>query len=144
MTEHITVKGEYRVTNARTGEVIEVENLVTDAGLAAIAALVAGGGTFAWLALGDSTTAAAVTDTKLGNETFRVAATEGTSTGAVCTTIFNIFKTEAVGTHNEVGVFIGGTSTKDSGSLVSHALVTFPKTADEEYYISYIFTIGRA
>ena len=145
MIDSVKISGEYRITNKRTGETVGVHNIVTDGGLANIAALLAGnGGAYAWLALGDSDTAVAVTDTALGNETFRTAMTEASSTGAVCTAVFDIFPSEAVATHKEIGVFVGGTSTADSGTLVSHALSTFTKTADEEYLISYIFTIARA
>lgn len=146
MTDSVTINGKFTITNNHTGAVRTVQNIVTDGGLANISALLAGsgGGVYAWVALGSSTTAVSASDTSLGTETFRTAVTEITAAAGVCTAVFDLLLTEAVGDFEEIGVFVGGTSAADSGTLVSHALLDFSKTADEELFITYDFTIARA
>lgn len=140
----IKVKGKYHIKSSNGFEKT-VDNLIVNSGLENLADLLAGGGEpIAYLALGTGDTAAGNTDTTLGAEIFRTALTSVTSAGGECVSIFKVLTAEAVGNIEEIGIFAGGTEAADSGTLISRALWTYTKTADEELYISRTDTIGRA
>ena len=80
-----------------------------------------------YVAIGSSTTAPAVTDTKLGNETFRKKIVNWTNGASVGEALVNGYlnSNDAVGLNlQEVGFFAGNTATAtvNSGILVAHGL----------------------
>jgi len=91
------------------------------------------------IAIGDGTTAPAVTDTTLDNEVFRVALTDEDATiTAQYTTVFYLAPDEAVGAIEELGWYAGtgsndwgGGAGKDTGTLIARVLWSHTKTAVE-------------
>lgn len=73
-TERVGLRGHVTITHRRAGEVLAVDdgdNLITNAGFAGFAGLIAGTGhtdPFEFIGIGEGTTAAAVTDTALEDE----------------------------------------------------------------------------
>lgn len=144
MIDKFGLKGKYHIKSSN-GYEIEFDNLIVNGGLSNLAALLAGtGDTIGYLALGTGKATPANTDTALGKETFRTAVTGVSASGASCSSVFTVLAAEAVGAITEIGIFAGGTSTANSGTLISRALWSYTKTADEELYITRTDTIGRA
>ena len=100
-----------------------------------------------YLAVGDDDTAPAVTDTTLGNETFRKALTSFNkpAIGQV-ETVFYIAPAEAVGTIKELGWFAGplAGAGADSGTLVARVLYSRVKTALESIQVERLDSITEA
>lgn len=141
----INTWGEYKIRSSKTGKEYTVKNMIVNGGLENLAALLAGtGDTIGYLALGNDSSSVAATDTTLGNEILRTAVTAVSAAGYSCTSVFTVLAAEAVGAITEIGIYAGGTSVVNSGTLVSRALWSYTKTADEELYITRTDTIGRA
>lgn len=105
------------------------KNLVVDAGLNLLADGLNGDDIeINRVALGDTSTAAAAGDTALGNETIRKAPSSKTVSGNEIFVSTFFTASEANDTHEEVGHFVGGTNTKDSGTLYSR--ITSNEAAD--------------
>lgn len=92
-------------------------------------------------ALGSGSTAPANGDTTLETETFRKAVASQTNLNNVAFATAFYTASEAVGTHNEAGLFIGATITPDSGTLFSRVAITITKTNTETLTIDYTITI---
>lgn len=89
------------------------------------------------LAIGTSGAAITGTETQLGAELFRTPiAAQSDSAYNKLQTSFVVLDTEAVGTWAEIGIFCGGTSTPNSGTLLSRILYSKVKTASEEITIT--------
>ena len=144
------MEGVYTLTleNVNTGEIrtVKKKNLIPTVGRAFIASRLAQVGTpqdirITHSAVGSGTNAAANGDTQLQNETFRKAIASASSSNEVA--YFTAFYTaaEAVGTINEIGVFMNGTGTANSGTLFSRATLSVTKSAVETLTIDYTITL---
>lgn len=93
------------------------------------------------IALGSSGTAPANGDTTLGTEVYRNAVASLTNSNNIgyITGFFNA--TETTGTYAEVGAFIEGTGSADTGTLLSHSLITVTKSSTETLTIDFTITI---
>ena len=129
------------------GNIIDVQefpNLITNVGLNMMRDGLYGAGGAQDLEIkifgvGDDNTAPLVTDTTLGNETFRKARTSQSKPGTGQQRYVQyIDPTEAIGTIEEFGWFAGAAAvagTPDSGIMVSHVLYPRVKTALESIQI---------
>lgn len=137
--------GEYIIESSDGVEVIK--NMITDAGLAAMAKTLMGEPDvqIKYLALGTSDAAVTGAETQLGAEIFRTAITDISRAANVVTSTFYILSGEAIGQIEEIGIFIGSAAsdTADSGTLLSRVLWSHEKTMDEEITITRVDTIGR-
>lgn len=100
-----------------------------------------------YLALGDDNTAPAVTDTLLGNETFRKALTSTSKPGVgQYETIVYIAPAEAIGLIEELGWFAGplAGAGADTGTLIARVLWSRNKTALESVQVERLDTIVEA
>lgn len=152
ISEFIAWKGLVRVEvrGPRGLEVVEFANLITDAGLNYIRDLldgaISGDTAIRYIALGDSSTLPAASDTKLGNEIFRKQITQQTTPGTgQLQTICYIAPYECAQQIEEIGWFAGpgATSAKDSGVLVARVLYSRNKTNLESLQITRTDTFGR-
>lgn len=76
-----------------------------------------------YIALGDSSTTPVTGDTTLGNEVYRkLLASKTYSANKFYATGF-FLSTDTNGTYEEVGIFIAGSASADSGALLSHLLL---------------------
>ena len=95
-----------------------------------------------YAALGSSTSAVAAGNTQLGTEVYRKAISslgwDATNAKFYATAFFGL--TETTGTYEEVGLFINGTGTANSGTLWSRALQNIVKTSSDSLTIDYIDT----
>jgi len=101
-----------------------------------------------YLALGTSNTPVIDSQTQLGEEIFRTQAVNGpvrTQTGQI-ETEFTVLDTEAVGTIEEIGIFVGSTATGDpnTGTLLSRILWHKEKSNSEEITFKRIDRMVRA
>jgi hypothetical protein len=98
-----------------------------------------------YIAVGTGTTAPAVGDTTLETETarkLRVSLANSSNVGSVST----VFAAGDVPTSTlkEVGLFINGTGTVDTGTLLSRTAIDLPVTALDSVFIDYEFTLNDA
>ena len=147
MQENIHDSGIYEISvNGRSP--IRIKNMITNAGLAAMAKAAAGLGSMRikYLAIGSSSTAVSASQIKLVAETARFPVAAGSSSGAVATTVFNILSGEGIGQIEELGIFVGDDATNeaDSGTLLSRVLWSHDKSSSEEITITRTDTFGRA
>ena len=117
MNESVKDCGEYRITINGT-DVACIKNMITNAGLAALAKALTGlaSAEIKYLAIGSSSTAVSASQTKLVNETARFALASASSNGAVTTTVFNILAGEGTGSIKEIGIFCGENATSARNS----------------------------
>lgn len=120
-------------------ERIEQANLVTTAGLTAFAAILAGGTTLpAYIAIGTSSTAAAIGDTALVAEVDRNAVGSRTSSSAVVTIRAFFGKDEANGnTIREAGLL----SAAAGGTLFCRSILSSPVAKDDSKSLSITWTL---
>lgn len=137
--------GDYIINSSSGVEVIK--NMITDAGLAAMAKALTGDPDIEikYLALGTSDAAVTGAETQLGAEIFRTAITDISRSGSVVTSTFYVLSGEGIGQIEEIGIFVGSTAsdTANSGTLLSRVLWSHEKTMDEEITITRVDTIGR-
>lgn len=133
-------------------QVINLHNMITDAGLNYMAQLLDGvinaPTEIRYIAFGTSNVAPAAGDIKLGNEVFRKAVTkqERPGTGQLVTTVF-VASYEMLGTAvAEIGVFAGpdATDAANSGVMIARVLFSRTKTALESWQVQRTDTIQRA
>lgn len=139
-----------QLQNVKTGKIRQylVNNLVTDAGKAAMAAGLSGEtannkGIITYCALGTDGTAPDPADTTLGAELFRKQVSVRSVDGNIAT--FQTFFTtaEAIGTLLEAGLFGDDASgTTDSGTLFCKVAINRVKTANDTLTLSWSVTIG--
>lgn len=94
-----------------------------------------------YFAFGTGTTPVTEDDTTLETEYFRKVFTSKSWNGKQFTAICQLSTDEANTTLTEVGVFAGGTSTPDSGTLLSHALKPIDKNSNITYNVIYRLTL---
>ena len=141
---------EITITTPTKRKTIQLQNLITDAGLNYIRDLLDGSinppTEIRYIALGSSNVAPAVSDTKLGNELFRKPVTkqELPGTGQVSSTCY-VAPYEANFQIEEIGVFAGPTATaeKDTGILIARVLWSHLRTELESLQIVRTDTISR-
>ncbi len=133
----------------RVTERSEFHNLITDAGLSALAGALGGidlAGGITWIAVGDGTTTPSPGDTALANETFRKGFTAHNLTGPSMRTHLYLAPADAVGQISEIGWFTGpeASATANSGILLARVLYSHTKTALESVTIQRTDTLARA
>jgi len=96
-----------------------------------------------YVALGSNATAVANTDTKLGTETIRDTFTNREAVANVAY-LDKYFDSYQVGgnTYREIGVFIDGSGTVDSGLLLSHININETIASDETIIVNVTLTIS--
>lgn len=139
--------GAFKIHVLPTGEYFYIPNRITNAGLNLIRNALYGDTVDAeinYIAVGDNNTAVNDADTQLGNEIFRAAVTSRTktSTGVLDVETF-LLDSDGAMTIREIGVFAGGTSSPNTGTMISRVLWSRDKTNLETIKISRTDTIGR-
>ena len=142
-----------RVKNKITGKVTEevINNRVMNVVLNQLSDTLMGNAPdleIKYLALGISNAPVSDNQTQLGEEIFRTQPVNGpvrTQTGQI-ETEFIVLDTEAVGTIEEIGIFVGSSATAsaDTGTLLSRILWHKEKTNSEEITIKRIDRMVRA
>jgi hypothetical protein len=129
-------------------EVVVIENIIPTVGRAAIANALTDSSPspssllISHMALGSGTNAPANADTTLQTETYRnaIASLTNSSNIAYATGFFST--TETSGTYREVGLFIAGSGTANTGTLLSRSAINITKSATETLTIDYTITIS--
>ena len=98
--------------------------------------------TITHLALGTGTTAVSASDTTLDTEIDRVAVTTKRIGNSSIETKIIVPPASAVGDIKEMGLFADGTSTPDSGTLLSRLLINKQKTAVLQWTIIYTYMLA--
>lgn len=147
----LKLKGVYTFTlrNAITGEIEGkhiYENLVPATALALIASLIgqsssANAGKVTHCALGSGTTAPASGNTTLETEVYRNAIASLNSVGAVVYATGFFSAPETSGTYREAGIFIDGTGTANSGTLLSRVAINITKTTSQTLTLDWTLTL---
>lgn len=148
LTDDLKIKGRVRITVTHADgsrDVGEYENLVVNAGKAAIARALYDP-TFAvrvaYVEVGTGITAPAAGDTALETSAYRKALSSGNSSGAVVSLAGYLNLTETSGAFKEAGLFIGGTSTPGSGTLLSRVAIDKTKTTSDTMTVEWEITIS--
>jgi len=141
-----------QLRDAKTGRLKKrqkIKNLVCNAGRNAFAAIAMDGATGSgytgqlnYLAVGTSTTAPAVTDTQLGAEVARTLEADSAQVGSVVTYDFSFGTGSANTTLREIGVFMDGTASANTGQMFDHASCDITKTSSDVLTIIFTLTIA--
>lgn len=148
----LTIQGHFHAVlrDISTGEIlkeIHKDNLVVNVGKNGFAKLLNGEsgftGAFNYLAVGTGANAPAVTDTTLQTELARTTIVGGTNsrTNNEVSAEFYFGPTEANGAIKEVGVFVDGTATVDSGTLFDRTLLDLVKLSTNSLTITFTVTV---
>jgi len=139
LKETIKLNGRFILTlkdlNGKILKVQKVDNLVTNIGKEVFARLIAGDTTYSGeithLAVGTGLSSPSILDTTLETEIARTTPLAPTPTraGAEVTFDFYFAPAEAIGTLREIGAFIDGTNTIDTGQLFDRAEIDIEKTS---------------
>jgi len=136
-SEGIELKGNIKI-EVYEGEKLKsvkyLKNLITSASLIDLIEYRLGNegiGPINYMSWGDDDTAPTVNDTKLGNEKFRKHVTDLDRDNLQLVATTYLGAQEMVGQIEEIGWWAGGTSAKDSGTLVARALYKHSKTDTE-------------
>lgn len=129
-------------------EVTVVENIIPTVGRAAIANALTdvtpspSSLVITHMALGSGTNSPVNGDTTLQTEVYRnaIASITNASNVAYATGFFST--TETSGTYREVGLFIAGSGTANTGTLLSRSAINITKSAVETLTIDYTITIN--
>lgn len=128
----------------------KVKNLVVTAGLTLLANRISdatpdSGCLVNYIAVGTNNTAPAAGNTTLGAENARKQVASRTNSAAVAaiSTTFNAGEVPT-STINELGLFIDGTGTANSGTLLARVLDTFAVTALDSVFIDWRITFADA
>ncbi|MHC1623291.1 MAG: hypothetical protein ACXQTR_01720 [Candidatus Methanospirareceae archaeon] len=94
-----------------------------------------------YFAFGDDDTAVAEGDTLLSHEVYRKAFTSKSWNGKYFVAICQLATSEANFSIKEVGVFSGGSTALDTGTLLSHAIKPIEKNDNITYNVVYRLTL---
>ena len=152
MANVLTLSSHYRILmhDARTGRLLSDDtypNLVCQPGKNYIAAWLNQEGGYAanptiYGAVGTSSVAVTGTETQLGAEVARSAMAVQTRLLNVLTWSFVLTATQGNVSQQEVGIFLGGTTVANSGSLLSRVLQVKVKDVTMIETVQYILTVG--
>ncbi len=124
----------------------EVHNLVPTVGRTVLTARLAGTttytGTVNKVALGSGSTAPANSDTQMTTESYRNTLLSATSASTIAYLTGFFTAAETSGTYAEVGLFIDGTGTANTGQMFSHALASITKSSIQTLTIDWVLTIS--
>ncbi len=129
-------------------EVIKVENLLPTVGRAAIANQLTDATPspdplrINYVAVGTGTDAPANGDTTLQTESYRNLVASQTNSNNIAYVTMFLSATEDTGTYREVGLFIKGTASADSGTLFSRTAINITKSGTETLTIDWTLTIS--
>lgn len=150
-------KWTFRIEDEITGKVRiqEAFNLMPTVGLNAIASQFADStitkdiGDNLYIAVGSSSTAAALGNTQLGTEVARKAISDRNAAGAVASISVFFASTQATGTHREFGLFGDGKTTTasaaaNSGILYSRVIDSVVVAASENLTVTFTLTFANA
>lgn len=137
------------IKNKSDTKVVEINNVITNAGLNLLRNFLAGtvsDGQLKYLAVGTSSASVSFANTQLGAEIFRTEFIDQTpsSTGVLNSNAI-ILDNEAVDNIREIGIFAGSTasSATNSGIMISRILFSRDKTNLESIQFQRVDTIGR-
>jgi len=139
-------KGYMDLLNNKYGLVPQVvHNLIPTVGRAVLASRLANDTTYTGIvnkvALGSGTTPAANGDTTLGTEVYRNNAASLTAANNIAYITGFFTAAEVNGTFAEVGLFIDGTASANTGQLFSRALSSITKSAIQTLTVDWIVTL---
>lgn len=124
----------------------EVHNLVPTVGRTMQAARLAGTTTLTGVvnkvALGTSSATPVNADTQLGTEVYRNTLLSATYASNIAYLTGFFTAAECNGTYSEVGLFVDGTASANTGTLFSHALASITKSAIQTLTIDWVVTIS--
>ncbi len=138
------------IRDARTGEIKRVtkaHNIVPTVARAAIAAYLGSvspspATLYAnYAALGSNVAVPANSDTQLGTETYRNLVASRTSSSNIAYITGFYSATEVTGTFREAGLFIAGTGSANTGTLLSRVAINITKSSSETLTLDWSFTI---
>lgn len=151
---NISLKGQYHIVVKDENGVIKYDECIDNVTTNVFRAVIADNMTNAapsntmlanYIGVGTGTTTPVVTDTLLQTETARKALTSLASSNniAAVSTVFSAGDVPA-STLREVGLFVDGTGTLDTGVLVSRTAINIVVTALDSVFIDYRITINDA
>ena len=152
INDSLTMKGRVRLCvwnpDGSLAQEQKVDNLVVTAGKTAIANHLTAGSPSPtalrvnYVALGTGTNAPAAGDTTLQTETYRKATASAGNTVGVATVTGYYTATETTGTYREAGLFMGGTASANTGTLLSRVAINITKTSIQTLTIEWTITIS--
>ena len=125
-----------------------VDNLIVTVGKAAIANQLTAGSPSPdpllvnYVALGTGTNAPAAGDTTLQTETYRKVTASANNVSNVASITGFFTAAETSGTFREAGLFIAGTASDNTGTLLSRVAINIAKTTAQTMTISWSITIS--
>ena len=151
-TDGLKVTGRLKLTvrnaDGSIAQQQEVDNLVVTAGKAGIASVLANSvptptnPRVNYVALGTGTNSPAAGDTTLQTETYRKITASGYSVSNVATITGFYSTTETTGTYREAGLFMSGTGSANTGTLLSRVAINITKTNVQTLTIEWTITIS--
>lgn len=146
MRDSFTITGRVTITveGPEGPRVYKYDNTVATVGKAAIADALwdpSGGIQVSYVELGSGTTAPAAGDTALETPVYRNALASGNNISNVATLTGFFSATETNGTYREAGLYIGGSGTLGTGTLLSHVAINVTKSASETLTIEWSISI---
>ena len=152
LSDGIKIKGRLRIAvwnpDGSLAEEQIIENLIVTAGKTAIANQFVSGSPSPdplrvnYIALGSGTNAPAAGDTTLQTEVYRNATASGWNVSNASTLTGFYSATETSGTYREAGLFIAGTASANTGTLLSRVAINITKSAIQTLTIEWQVTIS--
>jgi len=151
VSEGLKIKGHWKFTLTNPDgsfEIKEYDNLVVTAGRTGIASHLTAGSPSPtslrvnYVALGTGVTAPANGDTTLETEVYRNATASAANASNVATITGYYTATETSGTYKEAGLFMSGTASADTGTLLSRVAIDITKTVAQTLTIETTLTIS--
>lgn len=138
------------IRDAKTGRIKRIQyahNIIPTAGRAAIASHLSSASPAVdplrvnYVALGTGTNVPANADTKLQTEAFRNTTASQTSSSNICYQTGFFGAAECDGTYREAGLFMDGTASADTGTLLSRVAINITKSNTETLTLDWTITI---